>query len=407
MASQAQIDANKRNAEKSCGPKTEAGKARARLNALKDGTHAKIVSPVLPHENPIELDERINQWINDLNPQNDVERELVTRAAKLAQQLDRAERCETARLAHRVSKAQLKATAQRMKEVGELGRRLLFNAGPRILSTSGPPWEDNPAAFLRGLEESAEGCRWLLDHWAGLRTLLDRDSGWTYGDMFRLVRLLGKYPVEAINDPALNAVFLAWDAVVPGWAERFWSECKRCKPRHDPGFSDFGRWREIADRPADAAQGVLFFYTLIDEQVARLEELLEVNEEIADDEASELADRASFDGSASAERLRRMQTARSRELRQTLELLIKLRKSEPARKTENEGKLAASGSKVKDSGNLATEPGTETGTLGRSATPTGSGEAEPGTSAKVRTRKQDKYRSAVALEMVMAGRLAE
>src|SRR5260370_41848151 len=105
MASQAQIDANKRNAQRSTGPNTEAGKARARLNALKDGTHAKIVSPVLPQENAVELDDRIKQWFNDLNPQNDVERELVTRAAKLAWELDRAERCETARLAHRARKA--------------------------------------------------------------------------------------------------------------------------------------------------------------------------------------------------------------------------------------------------------------------------------------------------------------
>ena len=103
-----------------------------------------------------------------------------------------------------------------MKEVGELGRRLLYNAGAKTLPTSGRPWEDNPAAFLAGLEKSAEGCRWLLDHWIGLRVLLDRDSDWTYGDMFRLVRLLGKYPIEAINDPKLNAIFLAWDAVVPG-----------------------------------------------------------------------------------------------------------------------------------------------------------------------------------------------
>ena len=174
------------------------------------------------------------------------------------------------------------------------------------MPTSGPPWEDNPAAFLCGLEESAEGCRWLLDHWVGLRVLLDRDSEWTYGDMFRLVRLLGKYPVEAVNDPALNAIFLAWDTVVPGWGERFWKECKRCKPLHDPGFSDFGKWREITDRPADAAQAVQVFYTLIDEQVARLEELLAVHEEIAGDEAAALADRASFDGSAGGERLRRI-----------------------------------------------------------------------------------------------------
>jgi hypothetical protein len=106
MASQAQINANKRNAQRSCGPKTEAGKARARLNALKDGTHARTVSQVLPQEKAVELYERIKRWIKDLNPRNEVERELVIRAAKLAWTLDRAGRCETARLAHRVSKAQ-------------------------------------------------------------------------------------------------------------------------------------------------------------------------------------------------------------------------------------------------------------------------------------------------------------
>jgi hypothetical protein len=159
MVSQARIDANRRNAKRSTGPKTEAGKARARLNAFKDGTHARTVIPVLPQEDPIELDERVKLWINDLNPRNDAERDLVTRAANLSWELERARRCETARLTHRVRQAQLKAKARRIKEVGELGRRLLYNAGARILPTSGPPWEDNPAAFLCGLEESAEGCR--------------------------------------------------------------------------------------------------------------------------------------------------------------------------------------------------------------------------------------------------------
>jgi hypothetical protein len=108
-----------------------------------------------------------------------------------------------------------------------------------------------------------------------------------------------------------------------------------------------------------------------------------------------------------AERLRRMQTARGRELRQTLELLIKIRKSEPAQKTGIEGQAAASGSKIKDGGKFATEPGTET--AARAATSTVSGDAEAGTSAKVRTGNYDKdrYRSAAALEMVMAERLAE
>ena len=66
----------------------------------------------------------------------------------------------------------------------------------------------------------------------------------------------------------------------------------------------------------------------MDEQVARLEELLEVHEEIAGDDPAELADCESFDGSAEGERLRRSLSAQRRELRQTLELLMKMRKSE-------------------------------------------------------------------------------
>ncbi len=293
--------------------------------------------------------------------------------------------------------AQAKDHERRLKEVGELGRRLLYNAGTKSLPTSGRPWEDNPAAFLAGLEKTAAGCRWLLDHWAGLRVLLDRDSAWTYSDMYRLVRLLGKYPVEAINDPKLNAIFLAWDAVVPGSAERFWKQCKECKPPQDPGFSDFGRWREIADRPADAVQGVQFFHALIDEQVARLEELLEVHEEIAGDEAAELADRASFDGSASGERLRRSQTARSRELRQTLELLMKMQKG------ENNDQAAGDDGKMEDGESTATEmPAPE-------IPPSSEGQREAGSAAKTGAKKRprDKYRWMSALEMVMSERLDE
>src|SRR4029077_2734324 len=167
--------------------------------------------------------------------------------------------------------------------------------------------------------------------------------------MFSMLRLLGRYPVEAINDPALNAIFLAWDAVVPGWAERFWKECKRCKPLHDPGFSVFGLWREIADRPADADQAIRFFETLMDEEVARLEELLELHEEITGDEATELADRVSCDTSAGGERLRREQTAKGRELRQTLELLMKMQKG------ENHGQAAGDVGNMKDDEKPVTE----------------------------------------------------
>jgi hypothetical protein len=149
MASQARIDANRQNAKRSTGPKTEAGKARASLNALKDGSHAKTVNPVLPQENALELDQRINQWISDLNPRNDAERELVINAANLSWEIERARRCETARLAERVSKAQHKA-AQRTKggpanEEGCMGKRpeeLPFHVNQFLGSR--PVWSFDP-----------------------------------------------------------------------------------------------------------------------------------------------------------------------------------------------------------------------------------------------------------------------
>jgi hypothetical protein len=135
----------------------------------------------------------------------------------------------------------------------------------------------------------------------------------------------------------------------------------------------------------------------MDEQVARLEELLELHEEIAGDEAAELADRVSCDSSAAGERRRREQTAKGRELRQTLELLMKMQKG------ENNGQAASDGGKVKDSDDTVTEkPAPKVATSSEE-------QREAGSASKPASKKRpkDKYRSAAALEMVMAERLAE
>ena len=58
MATAAQIEANLLNAQKSTGPRTDEGKARARLNALKHGMSARTFIPVPPHEDPKQLEER-------------------------------------------------------------------------------------------------------------------------------------------------------------------------------------------------------------------------------------------------------------------------------------------------------------------------------------------------------------
>jgi hypothetical protein len=132
MAAAAQIEANRRNAQKSTGPQIVQGKARLRRNALKHGMYARELMPVLPQEDPTELEERIHEYVSDIQPRQAVERDLVRQAARLAYAIERAERIETAHRAARVREATQtgELSARRLEQVRALGRRLCFVVGP-------------------------------------------------------------------------------------------------------------------------------------------------------------------------------------------------------------------------------------------------------------------------------------
>ena len=105
MATAAQIEANRRNAQRSTGPKTDEGKARVRRNAFKHGMTARTIMPVLPQADPKELEDKTQQAITAMKPRNPLELDLVRRAVRLAGEIDRAGRVGTAHLAHRVRMA--------------------------------------------------------------------------------------------------------------------------------------------------------------------------------------------------------------------------------------------------------------------------------------------------------------
>src|SRR5262249_51142648 len=105
---------SRQNGQKSTGPRSAEGKARSRFNALKHGLKAKL--PVLPGEDPQEYQGRLDAWIADLKPQNDVEHSLVERAVTITWQLDRAERAETARLTRIIREAPAEAARRREEE---------------------------------------------------------------------------------------------------------------------------------------------------------------------------------------------------------------------------------------------------------------------------------------------------
>jgi hypothetical protein len=93
MTSYRQIEANRRNALKSTGPQTEAGKQSSRRNAVRHGLTAATVIGALEDAEDYKAFEAA--VIADYDAQSAVERELVLRLASTLWRLRRATTMET------------------------------------------------------------------------------------------------------------------------------------------------------------------------------------------------------------------------------------------------------------------------------------------------------------------------
>jgi hypothetical protein len=93
MTSYRQIEANRRNALKSTGPKTEAGKQVSRCNAVRHGLTAETVIGALEDTEDYKMFEAA--IIADYDAHSAVERELVLRLASILWRLRRATTMET------------------------------------------------------------------------------------------------------------------------------------------------------------------------------------------------------------------------------------------------------------------------------------------------------------------------
>ncbi len=97
MASEKQIKANRENAKKSTGPRTNSGKTRIAKNALKHGFLAQ--DAVLPGEDPAEFDQHLTSFEETYLPRNRVEKEIVRQIADVSWRIQRLSRIETAVIA--------------------------------------------------------------------------------------------------------------------------------------------------------------------------------------------------------------------------------------------------------------------------------------------------------------------
>jgi len=92
MATIKQIRANRRNAQKSTGPTTQAGKDRTRFNSLVHGLRAE--STIIPGDDQSKFDQLLEGLTAAWMPQDDMEKSLVEQVAVIQWKLARLDRSE-------------------------------------------------------------------------------------------------------------------------------------------------------------------------------------------------------------------------------------------------------------------------------------------------------------------------
>jgi hypothetical protein len=88
--SAAKLEANRRNAMRICGPRSQAGKDRSKLNVVKHGMRSATL--VLLDEDAQALNDRKAAWADRLLPRGAAEQRIVDDAVEYSWLRDRARR---------------------------------------------------------------------------------------------------------------------------------------------------------------------------------------------------------------------------------------------------------------------------------------------------------------------------
>ena len=196
MASEAQIRANRLNAARSTGPKSDPGKRRSRANALKHGLCASAVVP----ESLELIRQRALECYNGLKPQDRYQCWIVDQVAVLTLRVDRSERMERRARDKVALRACLSWDDDRTLEAKVLGGRL---AG-------------NPEEVVEALRRTPHGCEWLIDRWSRLAGAAREATAWTDEQARLALDLLATPPAFRDGRKPWAAADPAGDSVAPG-----------------------------------------------------------------------------------------------------------------------------------------------------------------------------------------------
>ncbi len=172
MATDKQIEANQLNAALSTGPKTEAGKARSRANAVSHGL--AVEHPGIEVERSAAFVERRAKWGAEVRPSGEAAGWALDCVVAASLRIDSCGRALDALVARTRQRARLCWDEDRAVEAAEAFARLARN----------------PILAARQLRTIPAGALLLIDAWVALGEAL-RQRDWTEAEASRALDLLG------------------------------------------------------------------------------------------------------------------------------------------------------------------------------------------------------------------------
>jgi hypothetical protein len=331
-SSQARIDSNRNNALKSTGPRTQEGKDKSRLNALKHGLCAITVH--VEGESTTLLDERRVAWGKELNPRSlEFDGYIVDTLARDSIKLDRCYYVRQATLAQ-LARDAVKAEDEEVRREAEnlLVALCEFQdycevARGRGLGTDwvkqGKPIQ--PGHAVRRLKQTSIGCKYLLAEWDRLRPTLIDPANWDNTDQGRAINLMG-YSTSARDEVASPLVLPTRAITAHRDVVKRIELNKKSIVGTDSYKSPADRQRDLDNLPGLAAKAaaakleVEAFLAREEASIRLTMERLEVDERLSREEATY---RARFDSSEKGRLMNRYEGEARREFNRTAELLMR------------------------------------------------------------------------------------
>ena len=267
-SSDRKIEANRRNAARSTGPKSAEGKEKSRRNGWKHGMAAVVV---VPEEETKALDLAVAGWTEQVGPGDVVEASLVHQMAAADVRM---RRC-----------AQINESAMEGDAV-EAVRRWEAKQRHRVRRKA-QDLKHDPVNVVADLEASSFGCDWMIRRWRFLDGGLKLGFGWPQAHLEEALRLLGYVQVltpTAASDPA---------------AVRLWTLAMHASPT---GIKAAAHFQPDPTVPEGWTEAMPLLRAFIAAQIERLEGLREEAWEAVDGpEAEAVASKALMDAGKDAQ----------------------------------------------------------------------------------------------------------